>query len=333
MLKYLIVQLDDTSTSYCHYENGKSEVRLISLNDLKAGIFYAMKENLMIQFVYPEYELPKDYKETINSIDHSDIVSCRCLDETLRKQADVVVFNGLSELVSYDFQSNMTCVVRTGKAELFEKHQLLKDLVSKVLRINLVIKDIETFGESDFEKYIRILDDFSEGIERLYVEGKSPQLNIMTDRMILDRMNNCNAGWENITLAPDGKFYVCPAFYCAPEMDGREKSICEQCEKGYSIGDLYLGPDINNPQLYRLAHAPICRNCDAYQCRRCIWLNRKTTCEVNTPSHEQCVVAYLERNASRELLNRIRKYGTFLPEKGEIKEIDYLDPFDQNKMW
>lgn len=328
MLKYLIVQLDDTSTSYCHYENGKSEVRLIALDDLKSGIFYAMKENLMIQFVYPEYELPQDYKEVINSIDHSDIVSCRCQDVTLRSHADVVVFNGLSELVSYDFQSNMTCVVRTGKTELFEKHQLLKDLVAKVARVNLVITDAETFSDADFDTYKNILADLAGCIEKLYVDGKSPQLNVLTDRMMLEKMNNCNGGWENITLAPDGKFYVCPAFYCTQQLNGTELSIGDECVKGYSIGDLHSGPDIKNPQLYRLDHAPICRNCDAYQCRRCVWLNRKTTCEVNTPSHEQCVVAHLERNASRELLNRIRKHGTFLPEKGEIKEIDYLDPFE-----
>ena len=65
MLKYLIVLLDDTSTSYCHYENEKKECRLIALEDLKAGILFAMKENLMIQFVYPNYELSQEYKDTI----------------------------------------------------------------------------------------------------------------------------------------------------------------------------------------------------------------------------------------------------------------------------
>lgn len=51
------------------------------------------------------------------------------------------------------------------------------------------------------------------------------------------------------------------------------------------------------------------------------------TLEVNTPSHEQCVVAHLERNASRQLLASIRDVGTFLPGK-EICDIDYLDPFE-----
>lgn len=59
-------------------------------------------------------------------------------------------------------------------------------------------------------------------------------------------------------------------------------------------------------------------------------LNRKTTLEVNTPSHEQCVVAHLERNASRRLLTDIRQVGAFLQGK-EISIIDYLDPFEIKK--
>ena len=98
------------------------------------------------------------------------------------------------------------------------------------------------------------------------------------------------------------------------------------------MGDLNTGLDIKNPQLYKLSHAPLCRQCDAYQCKRCIWLNRKTTLEVNTPSHEQCVMTHLERNASRDLLTNIRKHGQFMPEV-DIKEISYLDPFDVRTEW
>ena len=87
---------------------------------------------------------------------------------------------------------------------------------------------------------------------------------------------------------------------------------------------LQTGLDIKNRQLYRLEYAPLCRVCDAFQCKRCIWLNRKTTGEVNTPSHEQCVAAHLERNASRKLLNDWQDY---FPDK-KIEPVDYLDPFE-----
>jgi CXXX repeat peptide maturase len=93
------------------------------------------------------------------------------------------------------------------------------------------------------------------------------------------------------------------------------------------VGDLTTDLNIKNKQLYKIEYAPLCRICDAYQCKRCVWLNRKTTMEVNTPSHEQCVVAHLERNASRELLSELKPLYTEFPFK-EIEKINYLDPFD-----
>ena len=39
MLQYLVILLDDTSVSYCHYDNRKSEHRLISLENLKKPVF------------------------------------------------------------------------------------------------------------------------------------------------------------------------------------------------------------------------------------------------------------------------------------------------------
>lgn len=318
MIEYLIIQLDNTSTSYCHYGIERKERKLIPIDILKAGIKFGMMENLMIQFIYPDYSLPEGYAEVIESIDHSKIVSSQCEDKALEAGADVIVFHDWTDLSKSELDQKKCYVLRTTKADLFDRYPFLKETLSKVLRMNVVITDVETFTEQDFEIYKQILHALSEHVEKLYVESKSPQLNILTDRMMLEKMNNCGAGDSNITLAPNGKFYVCPAFYYENE---------ENC-----IGDLKHGLDIKNPQLYKLNFAPICRHCDAYQCKRCIWLNRKITLEVNTPSHEQCVVAHLERNTSRELLENIRKHGMFMPDI-EIKEIDYLDPFDKREEW
>lgn len=307
MLQYLIILLDDTSISFCHYKNPKTEQRLIPLETLKLGIRLGMMENLMIQYVYPDYELPQEYQEVIESIDHSKI-------KPQKEDADVWVTDKMESV-----SSDIPVVLRINKESLFAHEQEISEVIRKVSRLNIVLTDVESFTEEDFARYKSLLGKLSDSLEKIYVDGKTPQLNLLTDRMMLKEMNNCGAGDTNITLAPNGKFYVCPAFYYEDEAD--------------SIGDLEHGLDIKNKQLYRLDHAPICRHCDAWQCKRCIWLNRKTTLEVNTPSHEQCVLAHLERNASRDLLNNIRKYGTFLPEQEEIKEIDYLDPFDKRDEW
>ncbi len=319
MLQYLIILLDNRSTSYCHYENPAKKVGLIPLDTLKAGIRFGMMENLMIQFIYPDYELPSEYKEVIETIDHSKIVSSLCEDESLKDEADVIVCHDWTGLSFGEFKEGKSYVLRTTKADLFERFLFVKDVLAKVSRLNIVITDVEKFTDIDFDRNKQVLHTLAEHIEKLYVDGKTPQLNLLTDRMMLKEMNNCGSGDTNITLAPNGKFYICPAFYYEDEKD--------------SVGDFDHGLDIKNKQLYKLNYAPICRHCDAYQCKRCIWLNRKMTLEVNTPSHEQCVLAHLERNASRELLLNIRKHGTFLPEQEEIREIDYLDPFDKRDEW
>lgn len=306
---------------------------MIALDDLRKGIFFAMKENLMIQFVYPNYALPEAYREAIHSIDHSDIVPADCADKALLAGADVIVLNGWEEARGMAWNRDACYVLRTDKDELFANHKLLAPIVRQVKRLNIVVTNVECFTEKDFGTYQEVLASLSAEIEQMYVDGFSPQLNLLTDRMMLKAMNNCNAGWENITLAPDGCFYVCPAFYHAQPADGKEKSMGEVCGKGYSIGNLTDGIDLKNAPLYQLDHAPLCRKCDAWHCRRCVWLNRKTTCEVNTPSHEQCVVAHLERNAARTLLGNIRKHGAFLPNLPEIKEITYLDPFEVKEQW
>ncbi len=317
MLQYLIILLDETSTSFCHYSVPKSRgERPIDIDILKKGIRFGMMENLMIQFVYPEKTLSAKRLEVINTIDHIDIKPNVENKETV---SDVLVFNDLPfGLMEKEFPP--TVVFRLTFQDFFDfPHFLAKQAFQYFKKLNIVIRDIDPILAWDLDRYQKKLEEISEWIEEEYINGNSPQWNILTDRMMLSKMNNCGAGDTSITLAPNGKFYVCPAFYYEAPED--------------SIGDLNNGLSIPNQQLYKLEYAPICRHCDAYQCRRCIWLNRRMTKEVNTPSHEQCVAAHIERNVSRQLLHNIRKHDEFMPETDDIKEIDYLDPFNNREQW
>lgn len=314
MLSYLIILLDDSSTSFCNYENRK-QPRLIDLETLNAGIIFGMKENLAIQFVYPDRELPSEYMSLIDTIDHSNISSIR---NHSVYSSDLLVFNDFRDFTCLQLNDSPkpAYVLRIGKKDLFGNYQSLLKNINFVSRLNITITDVETFNDADFERYAEVLDKMAECIFESYKSGRNPQVNILTDRLLLDKANNCNAGVDSITLAPNGRFYVCPAFYFE-----NEDNDC---------GDVVNGLNVKNKQLLQLDHAPLCRNCDAYHCRRCVWLNRKLTWDINTPSHQQCVMAHLERNASRSLLNDIRNIGEFMPNI-EIKEINYLDPFEVRK--
>ena len=308
MVQYLVILLSDKSVPFCHYEN-KNTGSLLSLNDLKKGLRFSMFENLSVQYVFPDGELPREYLTAIEEVENVKIMPA---NSPYVGGADVMVFNGLGNLNPQ--KTDVPFVVRLYREEFFEGYEKLLPLLDKTPHLSIVFKDLIKFGENDFKQYKAVLESLSKQVEKLYVDGKTPQLNILTDRMYLDKMRNCNAGVESITLAPDGKFYICPAFYYNGE---------QPC------GDPDSGIDIKNPQLLKLDYAPICRRCDSYHCKRCVYLNKMTTLEVNTPSHEQCVVSHIERNAAKSLLTAIRSHGTFLPQLPEIADIDYLDPFDK----
>ncbi len=305
MLKYLIVLLDDNAVSYCHYSPKADTGISISSDLLKKTIFFAMKENLSVQFVYSRNDVPDEIASLIDTIDHTDIAPT---------DADIIVINGWDEVSVSNCARGRSYVIRTRFEDLLSNDETLKSILTTTDRINIVITDVEKFSDLSIGKYQAFLDGLIPIIVEEYKAGHQVQLNLLTDRLMLKEMNNCNAGHESITLAPDGKFYVCPAFYLNSEQ---------------SIGDIDNGLDIKNPQLYKLDHAPICRVCDAFQCKRCIWLNKKMCREVNTPSHQQCVMAHIERIASKKLLDEFRKIDNSFMSEIDIPEVEYLDPFDK----
>ena len=315
MLKYLVVQLADNAVSYCHYNNNSTSERFISINTLKAAIYFGMVENLNIQFVYPHQALPEDYNDIIETIDHTKIMPCNA---PYIENADIVVCNSIAEIEGSKLHKEQIVILRISHKDINEVARIYDVVKSKCTRCNIVITDMEKISNNKFDEYKSILVKLGEKVQADILDNSSMELNLLTDRLALSSMNNCNAGDEVITLMPNGKFYPCAGFY----YDNSNEDF----------GDLMRGVEIKNKKLFKLEYAPICRHCDAYQCKRCTWLNRKTTLEVNTPSHEQCVYAHLERNASRELLKNIRKYVEFLPDIN-IEDITYLDPFDKRLEW
>lgn len=155
MLTYLIILLDDTATSYCHYTVTKKGYRLISLDDLQAGIVFSMKENLNVQFVYPDYELPQEYKDIIETVDHVNIKPV-CQNDDV----DVMVLNGWDDATA-NLLGSKNCIIRTSRQELAQNKDLLKYMLRKVSRLNIVLTDIDDFNDSDIEDYQCLLEDLA----------------------------------------------------------------------------------------------------------------------------------------------------------------------------
>lgn len=314
-MKYLTILLHTKSVSYCYYPNKTDINEWIPTDILQKGILYALKNNLNIQFVYPKIEIPKEYISIINSVDSIKIFpSC-----FVSRENQIIVFTDLLEFKDYPLNKG-NFILHTSFQQL---PAVIREIIAKedsFNRLDLIIDDVESVLDTDLNIYSSELEKLAIHIKMLYNKQISVHLNVLTDRLFLQNMNNCNAGVDHITLAPDGLFYICPAFYYEQIKNENTNN---------SIGDITKDIEIKNQQLYRLDHAPICRECDAYHCKRCVWLNRKLTFEVNTPSHEQCIVAHTERNASKRLLEDINKTEALID--NTIENLDYIDPFDKFK--
>lgn len=317
MLKYIVIPLAENAVSYCHYNKTGEGTNIISEDVLQNAIRYAMLENLHATFVFPSQSVPENYLAIINTISHTKIIP---INSPLASIADIIVVESAVELDCNKINNNQIVVLRISCNEIDGITQIYDNLRGKVARINIIVTDIDRSNDKVQHEYKSVLNELQLNVSEELQDNKHTQINILSDRLYLTRMNNCNAGYESITLMPNGRFYPCPGFYYDnPDED---------------FGNIEQGVSVRNQQLYKLDHAPICSHCDAYQCRRCVWLNRKTTLEVNTPSKEQCVWSHIERNASGKILSSIRKnMGEMVLQNISIPEIKYLDPFDNRDEW
>ena len=313
-LQSLFVLMDSAAPSFCYYKTREMERKVMDDETLKKVAYYALTENLSLNLILGEGGLTDTQKEILKWNDYVVYRSGKAKFPADDKTINVFDF----EADTWDESNDPTemLVLRVSKdhiAELpawLEAHSLTAD------RITVFVKEMETMKEAEFEPYKAILDQLKAWLPERE-EEKPFELSLLTDRLQLEKPNHCDAGVKHVTIGPDGNFYVCPGFYY------REKNkdfLIANIDTVLTTHEL----PIKNPQLYKLDHAPICENCDAWQCRRCVWLNKETTLEVNTPSRQQCVCAHLERNASRDLLEPL-----FLTDMVQIPKIDYLDPFDE----
>lgn len=316
-MKYLIIYTDDMATSYCNFNCSATEPRLIELSALKEGLIWAIKENLRVQIVYPEYDLPKAYEEVIGTVDHVKIKPLSA--EGPAEIRIVESCKGIPAIADVDDVNKDIYIVRTTVQEFINNYENLLPLIKNGLRTNVVFTDYSAIEENDLISYRHSLQQLAISMADNWPTG---QLNLLTDRMMQNSMNNCNAGADSIALMPDGCFYTCPGFYYdkmgRKDVEGREEYV----------GNLQSGLHINNVHLYKLEYAPLCRRCDAYNCQRCIYLNKKRTLEVNTPSHIQCVMANLSRNASAFLRQLLKEKG--IDVGYDIESIRSLDPIENH---
>ena len=137
-------------------------------------------------------------------------------------------------------------------------------------------------------EYRNTLERLANIVFKYWSEGRKIEIDILTHILNFKNHKECKAGTYSITLGPDRKFYLCPAFYFD------ENSLGD-----YSIGTLDTGINNRYEKLFNISTSKICDFCDAYQCTKCSFVSKKRTNEFCVPPEIFCLKGNIEREASR----------------------------------
>lgn len=322
--KILNIMLSADAPSICNYnvpdravEDEKNRT-MLPLDILERVLSAAKNENYYINFIYPNHETCDEYGALIEDTKFQVTRPYKNESRTSSlHDGEVFVFN-VGQPVSEGF-SCVNVILHLNKDRLTSLKEYVELLFfHRILRINLIIDDLPSWEASDFTLYEEVLLEISRYIADSFKNNRRISLNVLTDRLIISKMNNCNAGLEHITLGPDGKLYLCPAFYYRGQpLAQNDFNLTDELEK-----------------LLKLENAPICIHCDAYQCRRCYLSNIDHTGEFNVPGEKQCVISHIEREVSRKLQQVfVEEHFIPYPNKNLIVELDYRDPLQVAKVW
>jgi CXXX repeat peptide maturase len=275
------------------------------------------KKQIPVTFLMGKTRPPAKIEKLIDAVEHAKIVPL-ALEKTYPDGVLVLDAGEGSLFPAFSNSFDRNVILRVDKQSLKKCGELFQSLIGKFKRLSIHLIGVEHFTSADFAVYEKELRKMREKLSQLYRDAEAVEVNVLSDRIMLTSMRNCDAGVKHFTVAPNGKCYICPAFY----YDDESSFIGAFDDKKGFVVKRVDGAE--------LARAPLCSRCDAFHCKRCVFLNKQTTLELNVPSEQQCAAAHIEREASRKLLSDLGSAEPFrkLPRIGELAYRDPLELID-----
>jgi len=298
--RYLYILTSDSATPHCHYRNPSRSGATMDDSVLSRSLTFCQENGFLPVFL----GTPDAGGEPPTS------VSIVAADANCRPGGSIAVFDNGTAGAARDGEN---AILLVGRAHINDLGDYFDELILTYPRINIVLEEIEAWSDEDLALYETRLRRVAETTRRRHQEGSPIEVNVLTDLWYLTQMCNCGAGENSFAVAPNGKIYLCPAFYLNDPED--------------SVGSLDAGIHVPNPELLEACKSPYCTVCDVYSCQRCKFLNKTLTGEIAIPSRIQCLVSHLERRISMELQHSLVEQGLIRPTNA-IGPVWYSEPLE-----
>ena len=310
--KRLYFLLSDDYITYCQHENNVASLNAMSNNDILVGLKYSRNSFFDAIFVHSrekfDFEDIKDYEAY--RIHH--IVPAKFYKEAINLKDYILVFE--KDDLDLPVSKQNECQLNIDSYDISNLYEYIKILLSKAKKVNINVVNLDrNFDEAEYRKQLIAITNHLVELNNLKNEDYY-KLNII-DNFIKEVQNqfpehkNCKAGDRSFAYAPNGRFYICSAYY-STKSDQDIGDIQEEVIK------------FKGQHLYKAEYQPICLTCDAYQCLNCVYLNENSTREVNVSPSFQCRKSQIEKEVAGLYMKLW--YGT-----SKVIPDEYHDPIER----
>ncbi len=268
-INQLTLLLSSNANPICGYNVPLNSHEIIDNKRLRD--FFKKYVDFDITIVYPKNgEISPDLIQMLDEYPHRKMLPIDDYYELINEKGNIVSRN--LSLKFSDFYSRAS--------------HMENNLVGT--RLNIYLYDYSGF---DLNKYSESLNLLKNQVLNHWHNGHKIRVNLITDPFGLRSISECSYGSQSLFIGPNGKFYLCPAFYYN--------------DVNSAIGTIADGWSINYEHLFHREYSPVCRSCTKKACLRCIFDNVKGTLEYNIPTHEQCLKAEIEGEICLKFFNEL----------------------------
>lgn len=301
--------LADDYISYCQYKNTTDSHEIMNTSAILKGLNYARQNFLDPIFIHSRNTFSFEEIHEYEDFRIRHIIPAKFYKEASKLKDYILVFE--KDDLDLNVNSISECQFNIDSHDISNLYIYTTKLFSKTEKLNINIMNLDKhFDEEEYSKQLTLISKY---LVKLNDRADKYKLNLFDDIIeeILSKFpinKHCKAGDRSFSYAPNEKLYICSAHYS---------------DKYDNIGNIHEGiTKFNNCHLFKSEYQPICKNCDAFQCINCIYLNESTTGEVNVSPSFQCRKGHIEREAASIYFNAKNGFST-------ISHVDYMDPIEK----
>lgn len=309
--KQMYFLLSDDYVSYCQNKNVSTLQNCMDTNMIICGLKYARHNFYAPVFVHSKSSFQFDMVKEYDNYRIRHIVYADFYKEAAILRDCLLVFD--KENIDTPVSDLKECQLNIEADDISMLAKLTSKLFAKASSVKINVMNVDShFNLQEYKNQLTLI--MEEIFELEKAEGIIRTIDLFEtiyNEEIKEHVeyHNCKAGDKTFILAPNGKYYICSGYYSnSPER---------------SCGDISTGiGKIKNQHLFTHSYQPICKECEAYQCKNCVYLNENSTKEVNVSPSFNCQKSYIERSVANVFLKR--KYPHI-----NLREISGKDPVEK----